>query len=442
MSKLKTIEGSIVAPKGFLASGVFCDIKRLGTGKGSNKGKKRDLALIVSEVPATVAGMFTTNQICAAPVKICAERVKRGTAQAIVVNSGNANACTGRQGLADAKEMTAFAAKLLHMAPEQVLVGSTGRIGVTMPMSNVRAGIEDAAKLLGSDAQCADEAAEAIMTSDTTSKQVAVEFKLGGKTVRIGGICKGAGMIQPGMSATGARPAAAPQGLHATMLCFVTTDAAIEAKALQACLQEAVANGFNRITVDGDMSTNDTVLVLANGLAENAELGTRSAELKTFQAALNHVCLELAKKIVRDGEGVTRFVTVRVEGAKSFADADAAARAVANSALVKTSWFGGDPNWGRIIDAIGYSAATVVEDKVDIGYSAPGSRKILWSLKRGQPTKATFKQLCAAAAAKEFDLHIRLNLGKASALMYASDLTEEYVEFNKGDVSDPTTLGG
>jgi glutamate N-acetyltransferase/amino-acid N-acetyltransferase len=443
MSKnLKTIPGSIIAPKGFLTSGVFCDIKRLGTGKGSNKGKKRDLTLIVSEVPATVAGMFTTNQICAAPVKVCAERVKRGVAQAIVVNSGNANACTGRQGLADAKEMTAFAAGLLHMPAEHVLVGSTGRIGVTMPMKNVRTGIAAAAQLLGNDAQCADEAAEAIMTSDTKPKQVAVEFKLGGKTVRIGGICKGAGMIQPGMSATGARPAAAPQGLHATMLCFITTDAAIEAKALQACLQEAVANSFNRITIDGDMSTNDTVLVLANGLAANAKLGARSAELKQFQAALNIVCLELAKKIVRDGEGVTRFVTVRVEGARSFADADAAARAVANSALVKTSWFGGDPNWGRIIDAIGYSAATVVENKVDIGYSAPGSRKILWSLKRGQPTKATFKQLCAAAAAKEFDLHIRLNLGKASALMYASDLTEEYVDFNKGDVSDPTTLGG
>lgn len=443
MSKhLKSVPGSIVAPQGFLASGIFCDIKRLGTGKGSNKGLKRDLALIVSEVPATVAGMFTTNQICAAPVKVCVERVKRGKAQAIVVNSGNANACTGRQGLADAKAMTGLTGKLLHMPAEQVLVGSTGRIGVTMPMANVRSGIEAAAQLLGNEPECADEAAEAIMTSDSKPKQIAVEFKLGGKPVRIGGICKGAGMIQPGMSATGARPAAVPQGLHATMLSFITTDAAIEAKALQACLQEAVAHSFNRITVDGDMSTNDTVLVLANGLAANAKLGTRNAELKTFQTALNHVCLELAKMIVRDGEGVTRFVTVRVEGAKSHADADAASRAVANSALVKTSWFGGDPNWGRIIDAIGYSAATVVENKVDIGYSAPGSRKILWSLKRGQPTKTTFKQLCDAAAATEFDLHIRLNLGRASALMYASDLTEEYVDFNKGDVSDPTTLGG
>jgi glutamate N-acetyltransferase/amino-acid N-acetyltransferase len=252
-------------------------------------------------------------------------------------------------------------------------------------------------------------------------------------------------MIQPGMSPTGARPAAQPQGLHATMLCFVTTDANVHPKALQAALNEAVANSFNRITVDGDMSTNDTVLVLANGRAGNRKLKATelsSAAGTAFQAALNHVCLVLAQKIVRDGEGVSRFVTVRVEGAKSFNDADSAARAVANSALVKTSWHGGDPNWGRIIDALGYSAATVVEDKVDIGYSATGSRTVIWSLRRGQPTSARFKDLCAAVAPREFDLHIRLNLGKSKALMYAADLTEEYVDFNKGDVSDPTSLGG
>ena len=444
-NKFKSIEGSIVAPQGFLASGVFCDIKRLGTGKGSAKGKKRDLTLIVSEVPAAVAGMFTTNQICAAPVKVCVPRVKKGIAQAIVVNSGNANACTGKQGMKDALAMTALVAKQFHMPVEHVLVGSTGRIGVTMPMANVKSGILHAAQILGNDPSHAVESAEAIMTSDTKPKQIAIEFKLGGKTVRIGGICKGAGMIQPGMSATGARPAAAPAayaGLHATMLCFITTDAAIEAKALQAALREAVAHSFNRITVDGDMSTNDTVLVLANGLAGNTKLKTQNSELGTFQAALTHVCLSLARMIVRDGEGVHRVVTVRVDGAKNFADADAAARAVANSSLVKTSWHGGDPNWGRIIDALGYSPATIVEEKVDIGYSAPGSRKILWSLKRGQPTKVAYKDLCAAAAPNEFELHIRLNLGKASAVMYAADLTEEYVDFNKGDVTDPTTLGG
>jgi glutamate N-acetyltransferase/amino-acid N-acetyltransferase len=468
----KEIPGSIVAPQGFLASGVFCDIKRLGTGKGSNKGQKRDLALIVSEVPATVAGMFTTNQVCAAPVKVCVERVKQGVAQALVINSGNANACTGKRGLKDAREMTALLAKQLHMPAEHVLVGSTGRIGVTMPMANVKRGILEAAQLLGNAPAQGDEACEAIMTSDTRPKQIAVEFKLGGKTVRIGGICKGAGMIQPGMSATGARPAALPHGgLHATMLCFITTDAAVDAKVLQAALNEAVANSFNRITVDGDMSTNDTVLVLANGLAGNpslvaadvrrlnskqgkvrASLPRLLRDFEVFQAALNHVCLQLAKMIVRDGEGVHRVVTVRVNGARTIQDADAAARAVANSPLVKTSWHGGDPNWGRIIDALGYSPAKIVEEKVDIGYSSAsasdasarqdGGEKNLWSLKRGQPTKATFKQLCAAVAPKEFDLHINLNLGKASAVMYAADLTEAYVDFNKGDVEDPSSLGG
>jgi glutamate N-acetyltransferase/amino-acid N-acetyltransferase len=468
--KLKLVEGSIVAPKGFLASGVFCDIKRLGTGKGSNKGQKRDLALIVSEVPAAVAGMFTSNQVCAAPVKVCVERMKKGTARAIVVNSGNANACTGKQGLKDAREMTAVVAAVCDrrqlksrkspvvtdrrykISAKNVLVGSTGRIGVTMPMGNVKRGILEAAKLLGNSKAHAAQAVEAIMTSDTRPKQIAVEFKLGGKTVRIGGICKGAGMIQPGMSASGARPAALP--LHATMLGFITTDAAIEAKTLQAALREAVANSFNRITVDGDMSTNDTVLVLANGLAGNRCLVGRASsragssvasphrDLATFQSALNHVCLELAKMIVRDGEGVHRVVTVRVNGAKTVADADAAARAVANSPLVKTSWHGGDPNWGRIIDALGYSPAKIVEEKVDIGYSLGSSKKILWSLKRGQPTKATFKQLCAAVVPKEFDLHINLNLGTAGAVIYAADLTEAYVDFNKGDVGDPGSLGG
>ena len=437
------IPGSITTPQGFLASGVFCDIKRLGTGKGSNKGKKRDLAIILSEVPATVAGLFTTSQVCAAPVKISIPRAKRAKAQAIVVNSGNANACTGAQGLRDAQAMTEMVAKIFRLSAEDVLVASTGRIGVPLPMPNVKRGIQAAAGLLNTFPENASHAAEAIMTSDTKPKEVAVEFKLDGRTVRIGGICKGAGMIQPGMSATGARPAAMPHGgLHATMLCFITTDAAIESRALKAALAEAVANSFNRITVDGDMSTNDTVIVLANGMAGNKELKIKSAQLKIFQAALNHVTLELAKMIVRDGEGVTRFVTVKLKGAKSFHDADAAARAVANSSLVRTSWFGGDPNWGRILGALGYSPAEVVEEKIDVAYSAPASAKLLYALKKGQPTKTSFDALCKMTAQKEFDLHIHLNLGPAGAIIYAADLTEEYVDFNKGDVSDPTSLGG
>lgn len=442
--KLTPVSGSIVAPQGFEAAGVFCDIKRLGTGSGSNKGAKRDLALIVSDRPATVAGMFTTNQICAAPVKVCVPRVKRGSARAVVVNSGNANACTGKQGLTDALAMVTFTEQALRLPRGSALVGSTGRIGLPLPMDNVRAGIIEAAIELGATDDHASAAAEAIMTSDTRHKEAAVQFKLSGKTVRLGGICKGAGMIQPGMSPTGARPPA--RSLHATMLGFITTDAAISPRALREALAEAVACSFNRITVDGDMSTNDTVLVLANGAAENRPIDVhgarRSEDFQVFQAALSHVCLELAKMIVRDGEGVSRLVTVRLSGAKSLADADAAARAVANSALVKTSWHGGDPNWGRIIDALGYSSAKIVEQKVDLGYSAPGSRKVLWSLKRGQPTRASFQDLCKAVAPKEFDLHIQLNLGSSGALIYAADLTEEYVAFNKGDVGDPSSLGG
>ena len=441
--KFKNVEGAVIAAQGFRTAGVFCDIKRLGTGKGSNKGPKRDLTLIVSDVPCSVAGMFTTNQICAAPVKVCVSRVAKGIAQAVVVNSGNANACTGKQGMKDALAMVRLTEKTLGLKDGYALVGSTGRIGVTMPMEQVNSGIVAVAPLLGNSADHAAQAVEAIMTSDTRPKQIAIEFKLGGKTVRLGGMCKGAGMIQPGMSATGARPAALPAGLHATMLGFITTDAAIEAKVLQLALREAVAHSFNRITVDGDMSTNDTVLVLANGLAGNATIkSAKHKDFATFAAALQHACLELAKMIVRDGEGVHRVVTVRVAGAKSVGDADAAARAIANSALVKTSWHGGDPNWGRIIYALGYSAATIVVNKVDLVYSTPCSRKVLWSLRRGQPTKATFKELCAATAPKEFDLHIRLNLGKGEALMYAADLTEAYVDYNKGDVTDPTTLGG
>jgi glutamate N-acetyltransferase/amino-acid N-acetyltransferase len=398
------------------------------------------LALLVSQTPATVAGTFTTNQICAAPVRLCVERVRHGVARALVVNSGNANACTGQRGRLDAQAMARLAAVALKISPAEVLVASTGRIGVPMPMDNVKKGIAQAAALLNSTLASGSLAAEAIMTSDTRPKEVAVEFKLGGKTVRLGGMCKGAGMIQPGMSQSGAAPALRP--LHATMLCFLTTDVAIGAKTLQAALNESVAKSFNRITVDGDMSTNDTVLVLANGRAGNRPLAARSPELPAFQAALDHVTLELARKIVLDGEGVSRFVTVHVHGARTFAQADIAARAVANSSLVKTSWCGGDPNWGRILCALGYSAAQVVESQVDVGYSLPGGRKILYSLRRGRPTRVAFKALCRITAASAFDLHIHLNLGRARALIYAADLTEAYVDFNKGDVNDPTSLGG
>ena len=438
MKSFHSIDGSVTAPQGFLSAGLFCDVKSLGTGKGSDKGQKRDLALIVSEVPAKAAGMFTTNQICAAPVKVCVDHIGNGKAQAIIINSGNANACTGPRGLKDAREMTALMADELLLQPEDVLVGSTGRIGLELPMPNIRKGIRQIIRELDDSPTAAYHAAQAIMTSDTQPKEIAIEFKLGGQVVRLGGIAKGAGMIQPGMSPTGVRPASMP--LHATMLSYLTTDAKIDAATLRRCQREAVASSFNCITVDGDMSTNDTVLILANGLAGNGKLGTR--DLKTFQAALNHVCLELAKMIVRDGEGITRVVTVQVKGAKTQKDADAAARAVGNSALVKTSWNGGDPNWGRIIDALGYSSAKVIEQRVDIAYSTPGAKKLIYSLKKGRPTRTSFKTLCKAVEPDEFDLHINLNLGRGKAVLYAADLTEQYVDYNKGDISDPASLGG
>jgi glutamate N-acetyltransferase/amino-acid N-acetyltransferase len=421
---LKRIPGSVCAPRGFRAAAVFCDIKRLGTGKGSEKGQKRDLALIVSDVPAAVAGMFTSNQVCAAPVKVSAKHAKRNSARGIVVNSGNANACTGARGLADAKLMTQITAENLGVSAGEILVCSTGRIGVPMPMANVKRGIAEAAGRLTRSARAARDTAEAIMTSDTRRKEIAVEFELGGATVRMGGICKGAGMIQPQMLP------------HATMLGFITTDAAISSDALRRCLAEAVGQSFNRITVDGDMSTNDTVLILANGMARN------SPDQKTFQAALNIVTLELAKMIVRDGEGVTRFITLNVRGARTAADAESVARSVANSTLVKTSWFGGDPNWGRILCAIGYSHAKIDESKIDVGYSAPGKKKITFAVRRGQPTRVGLQTLGAIVGQPEFDLHISLNSGRHDCVLYTSDLTEEYVEFNKGNLSDPKSLGG
>jgi glutamate N-acetyltransferase/amino-acid N-acetyltransferase len=433
----KRIEGSICAPQGFKAAAVFCDIKRLGTGKGSEKGRKRDLALIISDAPAAVAGMFTTNQVCAAPVKLSAARAAKRFARAIVVNSGNANACTGRRGIADAKRMTETAAAALKLREGDVLVCSTGRIGVLMPMKNVERGIRACAPLLARSATNARQAAEAIMTTDTCRKEIGIELKIGTSTVRIGGICKGAGMIQPGMTAR-----------HATMLAFITTDVAIEPKLLKHALRIAVEQSFDRITVDGDMSTNDSVIALANGCARNPRIGSRlsgsdrDSKFGIFQAALNVTCLELAKMIVRDGEGASRFVALHIHGARNAADGEAAARAIANSSLVKVSWFGGDPNWGRILCALGYSKAKVNESLVDIGYAKPGNREMLFAFRRGRPTNLALKTLARVTSAPEFEIHVNLHLGRAAFTMWASDLTEDYVGFNKGDVNDPATLGG
>src|SRR6516165_10935408 len=293
-----------------------------------------------------------------------------------------------------------------------------------MPMENVERGIRACAPLLARSVTDARQAAEAVMTTDTRRKEIALEFEIGKSTVRIGAICKGAGMIQPGM---------------ATMLAFVTTDVAIEPDLLKRALRVAVTQSFNRITVDGDMSTNDSVIMLANGLARNSKFEIRDSQ---FQGALNFVCLELAKMIVRDGEGVSRFVTVNIHGARSAGEAEAAARAMANSVLVKTSWCGGDPNWGRILCALGYSKARVNESRVDVGYAKPGSRKILFAFRHGRPTNVALKAVAKITSQPEFDLHVDLHRGSGEFVLYGADLTEDYVALNKGDVNDPTTLGG
>jgi glutamate N-acetyltransferase/amino-acid N-acetyltransferase len=420
----RKISGSICAPRGFKCAAVFCDIKKLGTGKGSEKGRKDDLALIVSSVPAVVAGMFTTNQVCAAPVKICRRRCERRFARAIVVNSGNANACTGDQGMNDARRMTQLTARALSVKDNDVLVCSTGRIGMPMPMKNVERGIRWCSPLLARSTSNAHKVAEAIMTTDTGCKEIAVEFKIGTATARIGGICKGAGMIQPGM---------------ATMLAFITTDAAIEGPALKRALKIAVGHSFNRITVDGDMSTNDSVIALANGLARNSKSQIAHS---AFQDALNFVCLQLAKMIVCDGEGTSRFVALHVHGARNDREAEAAARSIANSSLVRTSWCGGDPNWGRILCALGYSKADVDESLVDVGYALTDNRKILFAFRRSRPTNVPLKRLAKITSASEFDLHIDLHRGRGEFVLYAADLTEDYVALNKGDITDPTKLGG
>jgi glutamate N-acetyltransferase/amino-acid N-acetyltransferase len=396
--------------------------------------------------------MFTANQVCAAPVKVSAQRAAGKSARAIVVNSGNANACTGKRGLKDAEEMTRLTAQAVaavcdrryKITADDILVCSTGRIGVPMPMKNVQRGIHDCAPRVARSVRNARNVAEAIMTSDTRRKEIAVEFALGRSKVRIGGICKGAGMIQPGMTVATrtARSAVAPK--HATMLAFLTTDAVVESRFLKKSLASAVGQSFNHITVDGDTSTNDSVIILANGLAGNPRLDSAAAgsHRGKFLSALNHVCLALAKMIVRDGEGVSRFVTVRVRGARSLGEAEAAARAIANSSLVKTSWCGGDPNWGRVLCAAGYSRARLDESIVDVGYSRPGERKILYGFRRGRPTDLPLQKLAGITAAAEFDVHVDLHSGSGEFVLYASDLTENYVAFNKGDVSDPTSLGG
>lgn len=397
--KQVSISEEIVLPKGFKASGVAVGLK---------KSNKKDMALLVSETPATLAGTFTTNQVKASTVKLCQKRLADGrTGRAVIINSGNANACNGPQGMIDAERMTALTARLIGADKKHVYVCSTGRIGIQLPMDIIEKGIPKAVEKLTKDGGVS--AAEAIMTTDTKMKICTARITVDNKPVTLTAMCKGSGMIEPNM---------------ATMLAFILTDAAVDADALQSCLTEAVTRSFNRVTVDGDRSTNDTVLFFANGQAGNRPLKPTHSDWKVFCEAINALTIHLALKIVADGEGASKVVTVRVKGAQTQADADIAARSVANSLLVKTSWVGEYPNWGRIMDALGYSDAKVDEEHVEIRYDD------LPAAKNGVAAGTPLDDLKRIQRQKAFTIDIDLHLGKGEAVVYTCDCTEEYVRIN------------
>lgn len=384
--------------KGFTAAGVKAGIKKSGN---------LDVAVIYTKTQAVVAGTFTQNKVAAAPVYVSKEVVATGTAHAIVANAGCANACTGQQGLDDAHKMAQIAADELGVNANDVIVGSTGVIGVNLPMDKLEAGIKDAVANLSADGS--DNAGRAIITTDTHSKSVTCEFELSGKTVRMGAIAKGSGMIRPNM---------------ATMLCYITTDIAIDQALLQKAVSGCVEKSFNMISVDGDMSTNDMVIVLANGEANNAKITEKNADYQIFFDKLMMLCTELAKQIAADGEGASKFLTINVKGAKSFADAKTVGMAIANSPLVKTAFFGEDPNWGRVICAVGYSGADMVPEKTVVKF---GGITIF-----ANGTGATYDEKALAHVMKEKDIiiDIELNMGQEDATVWSCDLSYEYVKIN------------
>jgi glutamate N-acetyltransferase / amino-acid N-acetyltransferase len=396
-------QNKIKVPAGFLLTGVASGIAR--------KKGKLDLGIIYAEVPCVTAAVFTTNTVKAAPVLLSSPKAKAGGIRAVVANSGNANACTGKQGLNDARESARLVAAGLAIKPEKVIVASTGVIGVPLPMEKMRQGIKLAVSRISTGSL--NDFSKAIMTTDTVPKIKTVKFTAGGKTINIAGIAKGSGMIHPNM---------------ATMLVFIMTDARIDNKSLQSSLSHSVNRSFNMLTVDGDTSTNDMVLVLASGEAGNKAMNGPGKELDIFRKNLDIVCLELAKMIARDGEGASKFVQVSVKGAKNFAAAKQVAMSIARSSLVKTALFGNDPNWGRIIAAIGYSGVAVDPEAVDISL-ASRHQKILMCRNGRDPG---FSESKAKKIMQNKDLEIQVNLkqGPAQATVFTCDLTHGYIDIN------------
>ncbi len=405
MTKFNKINGAIIAPQGFEAAGIRTGVKR----------RRKDLAIIYTKKPAVAAGVYTTNVVKAAPLLVTKDIVEKATPiNAVIINSGNANACTGAQGLTNAWEMVEKTQKVLNLPARSVLVASTGVIGVQLQMDKILDGIEEIVTQLGTCEQSALNAAEGIMTTDTFVKGVAYEFEISGKTVKIGAIAKGSGMIHPNMG---------------TMLGFVTTDAVISKELLQKALSESTKNTYNMISVDGDTSTNDMVVVLANGCAQNKPIESEdSSDYKTFAQALDMVNKHLAKQIVLDGEGATKFLEVNIKGAKDEKSAKILAKSVITSNLVKTAFFGEDANWGRILAALGYSGVEFNPEGVSIEFFAQD--KTLLLMKDGTPLEFDEDEAHELLKNKEITINVYMSDGESTASAWGCDLSYEYVRIN------------
>jgi len=390
-------KGSVTTPADFRASGVYCGLKE----------KDKDLALIISDSPAVVAGMFTTNQIKAAPILLSQQRIKNASTRGIVINSGNANACTGEQGFRDAEKMTEITAKELGLEAEEILVASTGVIGEFLPMEKLQKGIPEACKALSHSG--GTDAARAIMTTDTVPKHFSTSFEIDGRKCSIGVIAKGSGMIQPHL---------------ATMICVFTTDVAIEKRLLQQALEQAVDVSLNSLTIDGEMSTNDCVFIMANGASGNTKIVEENASYATFSRTLEQLAVTVARALAADGEGATKLVTVTVEGADTREDARTAARAVANSMLVKTAIYGEDPNWGRVFSAVGATKVKMVPEAMSVKFAGiPVAEK-------GRAIPFDTAAMKNALKEKEIEININLGSGKKKSTVFTCDLTHEYIAIN------------
>ena len=399
---MKIITGGVCAAKGFQANGIHCGIRK--------NHSKRDLALIYSEVPASAAAVYTTNLVKGAPLLVTKAHIADGKAQAVICNSGNANTCNA-DGIEIAQAMSELVAQQLSIPASDVVVASTGVIGQRLKLDPIAAGLPALADGLNPDGSAA--AAEAIMTTDTVRKEIAVEFELGGVTCHLGGIAKGSGMIHPNM---------------ATMLVFLTTDAAISAEMLQKALSGDVAGTFNMVSIDGDTSTNDMVTILANGMAGNAEITCEGADFTAFMTALNTVTVQLCRCIAGDGEGATKLLECRVEGAESLSTARTVAKSVICSSLLKAAMFGADANWGRVLCAIGYSGADVDVHRVDVAFKSP--KGIVEVCKNGAGVPFSEEEAKAVLLEKEIEIQVKLNSGDAEATAWGCDLTYDYVKIN------------